>query len=184
MIEAKLTIDPDELSKIENLIDYKSVSALVEEYPDIVKCESPIERLLFICLEDTINICLGVAWAHEKDMKIKEALLNCSNTLEIYPQHCIDRYRVDFLIRAALFHTTESRNAMSIVIECDGHDYHERTKFQAFRDKKRDRDIIIKGYRVLRFTGSEIWADPELCANAIGDFFVNEIYRLSQSHPA
>mgnify|MGYP003580046510 CR=1 FL=1 len=54
-----------------------------------------------------------------------------------------------------------------MIVECDGHEFHERTKQQARRDKQRDRFFQSIGYKVLRFTGSEIWADPDECASEI-----------------
>ena len=48
-------------------------------------------------------------------------------------------------------------------VELDGHDFHERTKEQARRDKRRDRDLVVLGWRVLRFTGSEVYKDPRRC---------------------
>ena len=56
---------------------------------------------------------------------------------------------------------------MKIGVECDGHDFHEKTKEQAARDKKRDRDLQALGYRVLRFSGSEIYRDVNACILAI-----------------
>jgi very-short-patch-repair endonuclease len=56
-----------------------------------------------------------------------------------------------------------------MIVECDGHDFHEKTKDQARRDKQRDRFFQSKGYKVLRYAGSEIWADPEKCADEIID---------------
>ena len=55
-----------------------------------------------------------------------------------------------------------------LAIECDGHDFHERTKEQAERDRSRDRWMIANGVQVIRFTGREIWRDPEECARQIG----------------
>ena len=46
-------------------------------------------------------------------------------------------------------------------IETDGHEFHEKTKEQAAKDKKRDRFLITKCDRLLHFTGSEIWNDIE-----------------------
>jgi very-short-patch-repair endonuclease len=43
-----------------------------------------------------------------------------------------------------------------VVIEVDGHDYHEKTKEQAKRDKQRDRAFTSASYEVMRFTGSEL----------------------------
>lgn len=67
------------------------------------------------------------------------------------PQVNIGPYRVDFLV---------VKNKRKLIVECDGHDWHEKTKEQAARDKKRDRYFVKNGYRVIRFTGSEIWNKP------------------------
>lgn len=67
--------------------------------------------------------------------------------------------------------------SVPVAVECDGHDFHEKTKEQAIRDKKRDRDFIAAGVPVLHFTGREIWRDPSRCVGEIGDFLVNEMYR-------
>lgn len=52
-------------------------------------------------------------------------------------------------------------------IELDGHDFHERTKEQSQRDKSGDRALTLDGWTVLRFTGSEIFADPWIVTDAI-----------------
>lgn len=51
-----------------------------------------------------------------------------------------------------------------VIVEFDGHDFHERTKEQAEHDKKRDRKLTSLGYQILRFTGREVWRDPMACA--------------------
>lgn len=47
-----------------------------------------------------------------------------------------------------------------LALELDGHEFHERTKEQASMDKKRDRELTRDGWKILRFTGSEIWNRP------------------------
>src|SRR5262245_34455764 len=70
--------------------------------------------------------------------------------LEIELQAFIERVGyVDFIVS-----TSFGAEAIRIVVECDGHDYHEKTKWQASRDKRRDRILQRLGYRVFRFTGS------------------------------
>lgn len=76
----------------------------------------------------------------------------------IEPQAKCGRYTADFLITAHCY-----GHIAKVVVECDGHDFHERTKEQAKSDKSRDRAMAKDGITVLRFTGSEIWADPEKC---------------------
>lgn len=67
-------------------------------------------------------------------------------------QEKIEKYTVDFLIQV-----DENKY---IVIECDGHEFHEKTKEQAKHDKERDRFLQKEGYPVYRFTGSEIFNNP------------------------
>lgn len=57
-----------------------------------------------------------------------------------------------------------------ICIYCDGHEFHEKTKEQAKRDRSIDRWIQEQGMKVLRFTGSEIWNDPQKCAEQVLNF--------------
>lgn len=64
-------------------------------------------------------------------------------------------YRLDFAV---------APESHKVAIEVDGHDFHERTKEQAARDKARDRALQADGWKVLRFTGSEVWNDPHRCA--------------------
>jgi len=78
----------------------------------------------------------------------------------VAPQVQIGLSRVDFLI----VHPRGLSGLGGVVIEVDGHDFHERTKEQAQRDKARDRELQDRGFRVFRFTGSEVWRDPFSCA--------------------
>lgn len=87
--------------------------------------------------------------------------------LTIWPQKQIGDYRVDFYIEKL---NLCDQQMLKVVIECDGHEFHERTKTQAQKDKERDRVLQSCGYPVFRFAGSEIWADPFKCAKTILDF--------------
>ncbi|RJQ12093.1 MAG: DUF559 domain-containing protein [Bacillota bacterium] len=51
-----------------------------------------------------------------------------------------------------------------LAVESDGHTYHDKTKEQAARDRRRDCALKLAGYDVIRFAGSEILEDPESCA--------------------
>ena len=88
------------------------------------------------------------------------------------PQHQIGEHRVDFAI---FINGVASDEEIKVVIECDGHDFHEKTKEQAARDKRRDRDLQIAGWKVLRFTGSEIWRNPEACIDHLNQLATKEI---------
>lgn len=66
-------------------------------------------------------------------------------------------------------------------VELDGHDWHERLKEQVARDKARDRALTMAGWRVLRFAGSEVWADPEIVATTIAHFSSEEDERIART---
>ena len=135
------------------------------------KYESPIEyamALAFAAKLRTNPVCdfryypifrLTAEEAHEYCVKA----IDRHQDGGIFPQVVIGSYRADFL----MLHRASLNTFAGIVVECDGHDFHERTKEQATRDKSRDREMQIAGYRVLRFTGSEIWRDAFKCADQV-----------------
>jgi very-short-patch-repair endonuclease len=84
----------------------------------------------------------------------------------IFPQEYIENYRVDFLIK---FPEHKERQ---IIIECDGHDFHEKTKEQARHDKERDRYFVSNGYEVYHYTGSEIYNDFDDIEKQLEEIFV------------
>ncbi len=113
---------------------------------------SPIERALFEALVTLFYVMTGML----PDVANQRALKSSAHW-RITPQARIDGFRVDFLIEVF-------SDNLRVVIECDGHAYHERTKAQAKKDRARDRDLQAMGYMVLRYTGSEIFTDPWGCA--------------------
>lgn len=76
--------------------------------------------------------------------------------VRIFPQMKIGKYTADFVLSVRY----EQGGEVIGVIECDGYDFHERTKSQAQHDKARDRYFQSLGLIVLRYTGSEIYANP------------------------
>jgi very-short-patch-repair endonuclease len=83
----------------------------------------------------------------------------------IHPQFRVGRYRTDFMLTVRnRWGFGDSYVDGSILLECDGHDFHEKSKAQAKRDKQRDRALQSAGFEVHHFTGSEIWDDPIGCA--------------------
>lgn len=88
----------------------------------------------------------------------------------IQPQAPFDNRRVDFLIFAKDYRSAPPCLWRRLIIECDGHDFHERTKRQAARDRSKDRRATMEGIDFFRFTGSEIWRDPWGCAAEITDW--------------
>ena len=77
--------------------------------------------------------------------------------LDLRVQEEIGKYRADFV----LYLHKNCEIIKKFVIELDGHDFHEKTKEQAKRDKEKDRFLISEGFIVIRFTGSEIFNNCE-----------------------
>ncbi len=79
-----------------------------------------------------------------------------------------DRYRADVLVYIVAADDQGRGIAPEpLVVEVDGHEFHERTKFQAARDRQRDRAMIAEGFRVVRFTGQEVYRAAEQCAQEV-----------------
>lgn len=94
--------------------------------------------------------------------------------LEVFPQQKMGDYTVDFLVQ---FHKTSTM----IIVECDGHDFHEKTKKQAAHDKKRDRHFTKQGYFVLRYTGSQICEDPDEIIRDIEEILISELEKSNKA---
>lgn len=98
----------------------------------------------------------------------------CSDfRLFVKSQEQIGKYRVDFLIQS--FFKPLSQKCQSFIIECDGHDFHEKTKEQAKHDKERDRYFTKNGFKVLHYTGSEIYNNFPDIEDEIEDFLVSTL---------
>lgn len=151
------------------------------------QCESPIERMFLsalICACNNKEIGIAV-YSDERYPQFENLPPYTSSCLHIYPQEQIGDYRVDFLLTLILddhmtFLEDHSGCLVSgksqLVIECDGHDFHEKTREQASRDKERDRALQNCGYTVFRFTGSDIYNDAFSCViESIEHLFVRII---------
>jgi len=168
----------------------KDLEDKIEEWV-LPGCESPIERIMAVALftspywpaiddHDLSRQRTGFthpSWG-SKDRPLLEMVDDFEKSatvwtmlggdyLAIAPQQRVLSYRVDFLVVMR----SEECGRHIAVVECDGHDYHERTKAQAKRDKQRDREMQALGYAVLRFTGSEIYKDAAGCAEQVADHF-------------
>jgi len=138
-------------------------------------CQSPIERAMALAL-----LIAGGEVAYECNFVDFGPPLTPAGGDGFYiePQKQIGEFRVDFLLTYLevvdpipdhLKHKTPATQKYTVikkqmVIECDGHAYHERTKEQASNDRHRDRTLQMVGYTVFRFTGSELWENVFNCA--------------------
>jgi len=120
----------------------------------LIDCESPIEQLLSLALEE-----LNLKHIYKFNPFIdvveieKQKEIECEN----------NKYRVDFFI-PVIYKNQENK---FFVVECDGHEFHQKTKEQVEKDNNRMRNLQKAGYEVIRFSGTEIWHRPYKCANEV-----------------
>lgn len=88
--------------------------------------------------------------------------LMVSHAVQLGPQQL--SYHIDFVLTWWHCCLSENRNTVQIAVEVDGHQFHERTKEQAARDRGRDRALVAGGFHVLRFSGAEVHANAARCA--------------------
>lgn len=159
-------------------VDYDSysdgIAMLTNLYRMASKCESPIEALLFWSFISQWNgepEGIDDLWSN-----ILFVTVNTSGPVDIMGlqlQYDIEvdnhNYRADFLIQCCSTTVPPHPDSINYVVEVDGHDFHEKTKAQAQKDKFRDRMLQKAGYKVLRFTGSEVYKDPDAIVREIAE---------------
>jgi len=148
---------------VEESIDYMGTAA-------VSMVESPIEYKLLIAMFMYHRLFQGAS-IEVKSQEDAAMGIPYKATI-IVPQYEVTgssgTMRFDFALMASPELEPE------IAVECDGHDFHERTKEQAKADRSRDRAVQAAGLKILRFTGSEIHNDPFGCAAEVFQFFFKD----------
>ena len=130
-----------------------------EKYYEIILdfiafCESPIEAIFFV------SIVLH-------NLEIEDGF-----RIIAIPQHetNVNNYKADFLVQ--LFNKNNRNNYVEVLVECDGHNYHEITKSQV--KKRNERDLALKknGYDILHFSGSQIYNNPQECVKDVYEYLL------------
>ena len=127
-------------------------------------CESPIEKIMCLAL----NIV-----SHEFYYDL----------FGFYTQKNIEcngkKYRADFYVDSSLLPrggcNLEVSEKLKVVIECDGHEFHQKTKEQVKKNNERDMALKKEGYEVLHFSGSQIFKDPICCAKDVMEYIAKKI---------
>ena len=139
-------LEPNARTYIEAGLRYAEYAARSNAMRWLEKCESPIERIFMAAL-----------WA----LHVPTGIEGWQPQVEVGP------YRVDFVYT---YNIEGIGVPVKVAVELDGHEFHEKTKAQAKRDKAKDRYLQKQGYYVFRYTGSDVFADPERCIQEIHDF--------------
>lgn len=115
------------------------IDRLMDMTLDYEKCGSPIEVIFNLCFD--LIMCFR------------------ENPYILTPQYEVitkdgSRYYLDFAVIT---------DDIKLAVECDGHEFHEKTADQVIYGNNRDYDLIMCGFDVIHFSGSEIYNDPFEC---------------------
>lgn len=147
---------PDEVSN-----DLWFMRAAIEATPNshLIYENGPIEAFAIVSDILTKNETIGMRRSRTEspiESNFYDAMQGYCYGGELEPQIEINanghRYRADFAIPSK-----------KIVIELDGHEYH-KSKEQRTNDARRERDLQTAGWKVIRFTGTEVHRDAYKCA--------------------
>jgi very-short-patch-repair endonuclease len=121
-----------------------------------LEIKSPIEQMFWVacntlCASRYLDVNPDPFYSPSGELK-----LGCG--IFIQPQRQVGSYRVDFFISQNGIGPDEILKP--VVVELDGHDFHDKDKRQRSYEKARDRFLVKSGLRVLHFTGSDVVADP------------------------
>jgi very-short-patch-repair endonuclease len=118
--------------------------------------ESPIEDLFWVAVQ---VLCKAqFADVNPDPIPVSGGSVVWPAGIYIEPQAKIDKYRVDFLMHQSGNGPDEILTP--VIVELDGHDFHDKDKRQRSYEKARDRHLLRAGYRVVHFTGSDVVKDP------------------------
>lgn len=132
---------------------------------------SPIEQLFFVALHTVAKSdCVDL---NPDPYELRGEMLAASG-IYVSPQHRLGKFKLDFLItRIWREHVDFGKRGIdrhsSIVVELDGHQFHDRDKHQRSYEKARDRFLQKEGYKVLHYTGSDVATDPYRVAHEVLD---------------
>lgn len=126
----------------------------------LIDCESPIEQLLSLCLTN-LRISFN-NWNPFIEITnfVPNQEIKCKNG---------KKYRLDFYFVVAY----KNQETKYFGIECDGYEFHQKTKEQVEYDNQRQRDLQNNGIEIIRFSGSEIWNNPFKCAEEVKNIILS-----------
>lgn len=126
-------------------------------YVDLIEklSGSPIEDLFYIACRAHLD-----AWEIrcDPDPDLIDGQTIWPSGVRIAPQASVGKFRVDFMLHQIELGPNEIYTP--VVVELDGHDFHDKDKRQRSYEKARDRFLVKSGYKVLHYTGSDVVADP------------------------
>lgn len=127
------------------------------------RCQSPLEEIFGAALlaVDEPNHVIIPARGDRAEVVLRTGSL-LAGVLSVDPQSPVGPYFADFLITLRRW-----RIEARVAVELDGHDFHEKTKQQVEKGKRRDRYFTLQGVTTMRFAGSELVRSPASCVEEV-----------------
>ena len=186
-------INDEMLEKISDKLKKPYVQMKAEDFERLPrKCK----ELFFACMEsDPINgdeyipFYVSELICKEAQSPIEQIFYTAFNIVSFHskynfyliPQYVTntkEAYRSDFAFETDIIEkdgNLKFKEWFCLLIECDGHEYHNSSKDQVARDNKRDYELKKLGYDILHFSGSQIYRDPIGCAKDVYSYILNRI---------
>jgi very-short-patch-repair endonuclease len=132
---------------------------------------SPTESILTLALFNKLchfydGWTCRVYSEHEYRQALAEQKIN-SGSFIMVPQWSVNEVG---LVDLAVFIPGLDHRGPIVVVECDGHQFHERTAEQASKDRRCLRNLQRLGIPVLPFTGTDVVRGSEEFAQEIAEF--------------
>ena len=133
----------------------------------IVDCESPMEQYLSLFIEVS-----GLIRINRFNPKIDIVEFEKQKELIINGK----KYRVDFFMKIEYKIKYKDFKTVNLIIEVDGHEFHQKTKEQVERDNERTRKLQIAGYEIIKFSGTEVYRKPNKCIDTLFEIILSKSY--------
>ena len=134
--------------KVQELILINNVRQKI--YPSVLseKIESPIEQIFITAFE------LYIMFNKKKDI-----VLFSQKEIKANGKKYVNNFNTK----------------RKIIIECDGYEFHQKTKEQVQKDNEREYNLKMEGYEILRFSGTQIYNNPFKCAEDTYNYIIKRI---------
>lgn len=122
--------------------------------------KSPIEQIFFVAFltvlhqnltRESLGIDITPLGQHEQNIDGYDYVHDFAFYIDVY------NLRNKFKMKDYIFMS-------SVTVECDGHDYHNKTKRQVSNGNKRSNAMQQNGLTVIHFSGSDLFRYPYQCA--------------------
>lgn len=132
--------------------------------PLLRRCESPIERL-FMCavLQHPARTCIYAGRKKKNEFRYICEWEIKSRIILVAQQWHHGPSRFDFAFM-------QGEDGIYVDVELDGAEWHDADENQVMRDRQRDRALQVEGWRVFRFSGSEVYTDVNKCLGEVVGF--------------